>query len=69
MTTYIPKGEPLDAEDREWLQDLLNDLGPTLAARRVGLSRSAFAGAVAGFSCYRGTHALVRAARLIDLAA
>ena len=59
-----PRGRPIDPGQRNWLFALSVEYGPSKAARRLGLSSSAFAKACAGFPVSEGTHAIIELRRL-----
>ena len=60
----MEKGRPVDSGLRNWLHALAVEHGTARAARRVGLSRGAFASACAGLPCYQGTHAQIELSHL-----
>lgn len=55
-------GHPLPEHQRQWLAKLARDMHPHHAADHVGINRSTFASAVAGFPVSAGTHSIIREA-------
>lgn len=63
MSAYIQIGRPVQPADCWWAADLAARVGPSAAAKRVGISRSTLAAVIAGLPVAATTDSRVRRAR------
>lgn len=61
--THIQLGRPVAQSDCWWAAELAARVGPTVAARRIGITRGTLAAVIAGFPVAATTDARVRRAR------
>lgn len=64
MTRYIPRGRPVAGPNRIYAERAALALGPTQAARAIGISPTALLAACAGLPVYSSTEARIHQARL-----
>jgi hypothetical protein len=60
---YLQIGRPVAQSDCWWAADLAARIGPTAAARRIGVTRATLAAVIAGLPVASTTDARLRRAR------